>query len=424
MARKQASLAGPRDGKTSARRLTIRERLLDILPRIGVQMTAELVTHADIEGCVDSAHFVRGLLDVGHRPSSRTGPGGPFFELGAEGRDTAKMTKVLEDLFSELHQPAYGDSPGRVPCTTIPARIRKLRPRPQRSVPCPPIKGATSARGTRPRGQRHRLPAPPTTTQNTPRTHQSPRAAEPPPPYAAAPLPSVQPSAAPSSHFARVRAAFQDKVTEAAWIFRRVDREQTGLIGREDFRQTLAALQIHGTPKEVDTLYDSYNTTGIGIEYKKLEHFLTGAASARQPHSTEIDRSDAAEPLQLPRIPGAKLPGGGAKASRRSGAGTKEPPSHPKEANGNLRDEQLRLSDQQLRDVQLRLYKRQSAERRELLDGLARISEPLRSVDGTFGGAPVRPYMTVEQMRRQLRGMDVDSHRGNDVAHKVQARVI
>ena len=47
------------------------------------------------------------------------------------------MTEVLGGLFAELHQAAGSDADaeGRVPIAAIPARIRRLRERRQRSVP-------------------------------------------------------------------------------------------------------------------------------------------------------------------------------------------------------------------------------------------------------------------------------------------------
>ena len=114
----------------------IRERLLEILPKLSPRISQALQQYAGGDGCVDARYFAKGVLEAGRRPFSRTGEA-PFLVLGADGRDTRGMTEVLGGLFAELHQAAGSDADaeGRVPIAAIPARIRRLRERRQRSVP-------------------------------------------------------------------------------------------------------------------------------------------------------------------------------------------------------------------------------------------------------------------------------------------------
>ena len=119
----------------------LRERLLNVVPRIGSKRLAEALDgYADADGCVDRNSFVKGILDLGRRPMSRSSAlrGNcltPFHPLGSDGRDLKIMARVMASLFEEI-QPRppgaaclAGDETLRVPIISIPARMRRVRMR-------------------------------------------------------------------------------------------------------------------------------------------------------------------------------------------------------------------------------------------------------------------------------------------------------
>ena len=73
-----------------------RERLLDLVPRIGPRLLQTLAEYADGDECVDCDSFVKAVLEAGHRPLTGSGRKGVFDELGSEGRDVRLMTGVLQ----------------------------------------------------------------------------------------------------------------------------------------------------------------------------------------------------------------------------------------------------------------------------------------------------------------------------------------
>jgi Ca2+-binding EF-hand superfamily protein len=129
----------------------VRDRLLDLLPKISPRISETLTRYADADSNIDADWFVKGMLDVGQRPMTRWGEA-PFVCLGANGRDARGMAAALKSLFGEIQQSdsTHGVTSGRVPIGAIPARLRKLRdinkgkrsiavspPRPPQSVPTP-----------------------------------------------------------------------------------------------------------------------------------------------------------------------------------------------------------------------------------------------------------------------------------------------
>lgn len=129
------------------RPLTVRERLLDLLPRMGAQMTKSLRVYAD-EGQVTCPVFVMALLEAVFLD------GRYYSNTDEVDFDSDNMRKVLELLFDELHSPHKGDkgellsyrgqllqvdvwenptirenpyNPRVLPITAIPSRIIKLK---------------------------------------------------------------------------------------------------------------------------------------------------------------------------------------------------------------------------------------------------------------------------------------------------------
>ena len=144
----------------------LRDRLLDLFPRVSPLIKLALGPYADAKGCVDRQDFVEGLLEAGQQPSPRLNAA-LFSELGMHGRDTKALARALAELFGELLAAARGtngadggevegegggEEEGSLPISSIPAFMRRVRdPRERKNVPFPPLKGAS------PRVQRAKL---------------------------------------------------------------------------------------------------------------------------------------------------------------------------------------------------------------------------------------------------------------------------